>query len=39
MTTPPNDVPEQPAGDRVVMVLLLSAVAAFVLMLIWLVVR
>jgi len=36
---PRDGLPDEPAGDRVVIVLLLLAAGAFVVMLIWLVAR
>lgn len=39
MKVPNDQVPEEPAGDRVVLVLLLLAAGAFAIMLVWLVGR
>lgn len=39
MRFPEDGLPDEPAGDRVVLILLLLAAAAFAIMLIWLVAR
>lgn len=39
MRFPKEDFPDEPAGDRVVVVLLLLAAGAFAVMLVWLVGR